>query len=109
MPKKPAVFMPANPSLANLQAEDLFPFVDEPRSVAVGVTVRVPAGRFKNAIVLKETTQLSSAVERKTYAPGVGVSSCGENGVPAAGRIDVSALRRRAERSRSIEEDISDF
>lgn len=71
----PAVFMPANPELGDIfKPEDLFPFVDETAEVvATGVTLRVPAGRFKNAIVLKETTRLSPAVERKTYAPGVGV------------------------------------
>lgn len=71
----PAVFMPGTPALGDIfKPEDLFPLVDETAEiVAVGKTVQVPAARFTEVIILKETTQLSPAVERKWYAPGVGV------------------------------------
>jgi hypothetical protein len=72
---EPTVFMPANPELGDVfKPEDLFPLVDETAEiVATEKTVNVPAGRYKNAIVVKESTRLSHATERKWYAAGVGV------------------------------------
>lgn len=71
----PTVFMPANPEVGDVfKPEDLFPLVDETAEVdRVNVTVRVPAGKFKGAIRIKESTRLSSATETKWYVPGVGV------------------------------------
>jgi hypothetical protein len=48
--------------------------VDETGEViAVNRRVIVRAGHFKQAIVIRETTKLSHAIERKSHAPGVGV------------------------------------
>jgi len=71
----PAVFMPADPQVGDVfKPEDLFPIVDESAEVvATGKTVRVPAGRYKGVIVIKESSRLSTGTERKWYAPGVGV------------------------------------
>lgn len=71
----PTVFMPANPEVGDVfKPEDLFPIVDETAEVQkVDVSVNVPAGKYKDAIKIKESTALSSATENKWYAPGVGV------------------------------------
>ncbi len=59
----------------SFQPEDLFPIVDETVTVKkVGPRVRVPAGRFDNAIQVLETSRLpDSPPETKWYAAGVGV------------------------------------
>jgi len=66
--------MPARPETGDaFKPEDLFPIVDETVTVKrVGQTVRVPAGRFTNAIEVQETSRLGDAPETKWYAPGVG-------------------------------------
>jgi hypothetical protein len=71
----PTVFMPANPEVGDtFKPEDLLPIVDETVTVeAVGQSVKVPAGKFDNAIQVRETTQLVDAPETKWYAAGVGV------------------------------------
>ena len=71
----PAVFIPANPELGDIfKPEDLFPIVDETaKVVSVGERLRFGGQRFRDVIVLKETTRLSTAKEKKWYAPGVGV------------------------------------
>ena len=71
----PAVFMPADPEVGDVfKPEDLFPIVDETAEVIrVQQKVIVPAGRFGDAIKVKETSLLSPDVEVKWYAPGVGV------------------------------------
>lgn len=71
----PTVFMPANPELGDtFKPEDLFPIVDETgKVIAANEKVRVPADRYEGAIIVKESSQLSPATERKWYAPGVGV------------------------------------
>ena len=71
----PAVFMPGKPELGDVfKPEDLFPLVDETaRVVATAEKLRFNGLRFKDVLVLKETTQLSPAKEKKWYAPGVGV------------------------------------
>jgi hypothetical protein len=71
----PTVFMPAHPEKHDVfKPEDELPIVDETAEViSVGKRVRVPAGRYRGAIIVKETTQLSSDRGRKWYVPGVGV------------------------------------
>ena len=79
----PALFMPANPEIGDVfKPEDLFPVVDETAEiVGTGRVVRVPADYYTNAILLKETTQLSAADrEYKTYAAGVGVLTARAHG-----------------------------
>ncbi len=71
----PVLFMPADPQVGDVfKPEDLFPIVDETAKVVLtGLSIQVPAGSYKRAILLKETSRLLTAIERKTYAPGVGV------------------------------------
>jgi len=72
---KPGLFMPANPKLGDVfKQEDLFPIVDETDEVVgVDLEVHVPAGKYEDAIAVKETTLLDPGTETKWYAPGVGV------------------------------------
>ena len=71
----PGLFMPAAPGVGDtFKPEDLFPLVDETDTVLnVGLTVKVAAGTFTDCIEIEETSQLGPDVERKMYAPGVGV------------------------------------
>jgi hypothetical protein len=72
----PALFMPALPEKNDTwKPEDLFPIVDETATVMrTNVRVNVPAGKFTDAIEVKETTQLDNSVGFKYYVPGVGVA-----------------------------------
>lgn len=74
----PAFFMPADPEKGDQwKPEDLLPCVDENAKVqAVDVRVKVAAGRFKEAIKVRETSGMPGEeddVGWKWYAPGVGV------------------------------------
>jgi len=71
----PTVFMPANPEVGDVfKPEDLPGVVDETAEVLrVDVKVKVPAGRYQDAIKIKETSALSPGTTHKWYAPGVGV------------------------------------
>ena len=66
--------MPAAPALGEVfKQEDLAPVVDETDTIkAVALTLRVPAGRFRNCIRVLETTTLGDKPETKWYARGVG-------------------------------------
>ena len=79
----PALFMPGNPEVGDVyKPEDLFPFVDESDEIkATGVKIRVPGGKYKNCIKVKETSALDPGEsERKWWAPGVGVVLVREEG-----------------------------
>jgi len=82
----PAVFMPAEPEVGDaFKPEDLFPLVDETGTVVrVGVRIGTPAGVYEDCILVRETTQLSSDVEYKAYAPGVGVVRVAARGARVA-------------------------
>ncbi len=71
----PTVFMPANPEMGDVFAqEDLYPEVEETDTVrAVRRTIRVPAGSFEDVLGIVETSRLEPGCERLAYAPGVGV------------------------------------
>jgi hypothetical protein len=71
----PTVFMPANPQVGDVfKPEDLAGVVDETaRVVRVGLNVKVPAGRYEDAIKIDETSGLEPGTTTKWYAPGVGV------------------------------------
>jgi len=83
----PNVFMPASPELGDkFKPEDLFPIVDETGEViATDKRVTTPAGRYEGVLLVRETSQLTPATERKWYAPGVGV-------VKAQGKREVLVL-----------------
>jgi hypothetical protein len=78
----PAVFMPADPEVGDSwKPEDLFPFVDETVTlVAEDLKIKVPAGKFEDAIKVKETSQLSDGFEHKWYVPGIGFVKSKEPG-----------------------------
>jgi len=71
----PTIFMPGNPEVGDqFKPEDLFPLVDETVTIlAMDVRVRVEAGRYLNAMKVRETSLLpDSDPEKKWYAPGLG-------------------------------------
>jgi hypothetical protein len=72
---EPTVFMPANPELGDIyKPEDLSGIVDESDEIiAIDKDERVPAGRYHGVMIVRESSQLDAAIERKWYAPGVGV------------------------------------
>jgi hypothetical protein len=70
----PGVIIPAQPKVGDkFKSEDVSDKIDESDEVvAVGETVTVPAGTFKDCVKIKET-QADGSIEFKFYAPGVGV------------------------------------
>jgi hypothetical protein len=78
----PALFMPADPQVGDTwKPEDLFPLVDETvEMIADDVKVKVPAGKFEDAIKVKETSQLDDGFEHKWYVPGLGFVKAKEPG-----------------------------
>ena len=71
----PTIFMPGNPEVGDqFKPEDLFPLVDETVTIlAMDVRVRVEAGRYRNAMKVRETSDLpDSDPEKKWYVPGLG-------------------------------------
>lgn len=83
----PALFMPEDPQVGDTwKPEDLFPFVDETVELLDDdATVNVPAGKYEDALQVKETSALAPGFELKWYAPGVGV-------VKAKGKAEVLRL-----------------
>jgi hypothetical protein len=72
----PGVIMPADPAigLAYTQEHYAGEAEDKGRIVALGQQVTVPAGSFEDVLVTEDWTPLEPKVlERKSYAPGVGV------------------------------------
>lgn len=70
----PGVIMPAHPQVGDkFKSEDVSDRIDERDTVvALGETVTVPAGTFKDCVKIQETLA-DGSVEFKFYAPGVGV------------------------------------
>ncbi len=71
----PAVYMPGNPEVGDqFKPEDLFPLVDETVTVlSLDETVKTEAGKFKDVLKARETSQLDSGHEIKWWGKGVGV------------------------------------
>ena len=70
------VVMPAVPTVGQTYPQEYLPgeAEDRGRVVALGVPVRVPVGWFAATVETEDTTPLEPhLVERKYYAPGVGV------------------------------------
>lgn len=73
---RPGIIMPANPAVGMTYAQEIAPGIAEDRAelVALGQTVTVPAGTFKNVLSVRETTPLEPGTESfEQYAPGVGL------------------------------------
>ena len=71
----PGIFMPASPEVGMTFAQELAPGVAEDRATVVqsGRTVKVPAGTFSDAIVVRDFNQLDGSKGTKVYAPDVGL------------------------------------
>lgn len=76
---KPGLFMPADPKVGDVFEQERAPGVAEDRStvLAVGRTVRTPAGTFADCIRTKDEAPLDNTSEVKQYCAGVGLVSEG--------------------------------
>jgi hypothetical protein len=71
----PGIVMPAKPKVGRTYQQEWRPGValDKATVLALGATVKVPAGTFRPVIVTLDKNPLDpSKIERKWYAPGVG-------------------------------------
>ena len=81
---QPGIAMPAHPKAGEPYRQEFLSGVAEDMGqvVAVGETVTVPAGTYKDCVKTKDWSMLESGHEHKWYAKGVGVvrteSSSGE-------------------------------
>lgn len=81
---QPGIIMPANPKPGQPYRQEYSPghAEDMGQVVAVGATITVPHGTFKNCVKTKDWSLLESGHENKWYAKGVGCiraeSSSGE-------------------------------
>jgi hypothetical protein len=73
---RPGIIMPANPKVGMSYAQEFAPGIAEDRAVivSIGKGVRVPAGSYKNTLLIHETTPLEpGAMSVKRFAPRVGL------------------------------------
>jgi hypothetical protein len=72
---RPGIFMPAEPKVGDTFQQERAPGVAEDRSevVAVGFSVKTPAGRFDDCIKTKDFAPLDKQTEFKYYCAGVGL------------------------------------
>jgi len=73
---KPGVVMPGSFLLGSRYYQEIAPGValDRAENTLMGLTIDTPAGRFKNAVEVIETSPLEPGHQsRKVYAPGVGL------------------------------------
>ena len=80
---QPGVVMPARPRAGQHYRQEYLAgrAEDRARVLSRHGRVRVPAGSYRHVVVTEETTPLEpAAVERKSYAPGVGLVATDETG-----------------------------
>lgn len=72
---KPGMVMPGTPQVGVKYYQELAPGVamDRAEITSVTDTYKTPAGDFKDIVVTRESSQIDPAIERKTYAPGIGL------------------------------------
>ncbi|MBN2270527.1 MAG: hypothetical protein JXN61_07935 [Sedimentisphaerales bacterium] len=72
---KPGIIMPGTALLGARHYQELAPNAkDRAEIIADNVTMKTPAGTFKNCIRVKETSPLEpGTISYKTYAPGIGL------------------------------------
>jgi hypothetical protein len=72
---KPGLIMPGTPQVGMKYYQELAPGValDRAEVVTVSETFKTPAGEFENCLVTEESSALEPGMERKTYAPGIGL------------------------------------
>jgi len=77
---KPGMIMPGMPKVGLKYYQELAPGVamDRAEITSVTDTYKTPAGEFSNIVVTRESSQIEPAIERKTYAPGIGLVQDGE-------------------------------
>jgi hypothetical protein len=89
----PTLFMPADPQAGDTwKPEDLFPIVDETvEAQNVTAKVKVPYGKFQDALQVEETSQIpDSDPEKKWYVGGIGVVKAKAKGEKLA--LEASSL-----------------
>ena len=71
----PGIYMPARPKVGMTFQQEIAPGVAEDTAtvLASGVRTRVPAGTFRDTIVLRDRNPLDGSTGEKTYARGVGL------------------------------------
>jgi hypothetical protein len=73
---RPGIIMPGTFLLGSRYFQELAPEValDRAENVAMGLTVEVPAGTFRDSVMVFETSELDTGAKSvKLYAPGVGL------------------------------------
>jgi hypothetical protein len=72
---KPGLIMPGTPRVGIKYYQELAPGVamDRAEVMRVSETFKTPAGEFKDCLVTRESSKIESAVEQKTFAPGIGL------------------------------------
>jgi hypothetical protein len=72
---KPGLIMPGAPEVGMRYYQELAPGVamDRAEILDISETFQTPAGDFENCLITEESSKIEPAIERKTYAPGIGL------------------------------------
>ncbi|HEY8179478.1 MAG TPA: hypothetical protein VIH33_03685 [Candidatus Limnocylindria bacterium] len=73
---QPGIIMPADPTIDLVYRQEFYAgqAEDQAKAVELGATADTPAGQYTNVLVTEDWTPLEpDVVERKFYAPGVGL------------------------------------
>lgn len=73
---RPGLIMPGSPEVGMKYYQEIAPGValDRAEVISVSETFVTPAGEFENSLVTEESSPLEpNIIERKTYAPGIGL------------------------------------
>jgi hypothetical protein len=72
---KRGLFMPADPKVGQVFRQERVPGValDESTVLALGVTVKTPAGTFTNCMKVRDFAKLDKNTEFKHYCAGIGL------------------------------------
>jgi hypothetical protein len=84
------LMMPGVPLIKERYYQEVAPKValDRAETVALNVSIKTPAGEFKNCVKMEETTPLEPGVkEYKLYAPGVGCVQDGDLKLVKYGKV----------------------
>jgi hypothetical protein len=86
------LMMPGVPLLKGRFYQEVAPKValDRAEIIGLGVTIKTPAGEFKNCLKVEESTPLEPGKkEYKVYAPGVGLVLDGDLKLVKYGRVEL--------------------
>jgi hypothetical protein len=72
---RPGLLMPGSPAVGMRYFQEIAPGVAQDRAeiLSTAETCRTPAGEFTDCVVSRESSPIEAAVERKAYAPGIGL------------------------------------